>query len=73
MLYGPLYKDVSHELLGDGIMSAIVSVHIQNIEAPVGVPRTVLTLNGKWLQYKKFYRLKIASSRCYVTNSVLRS
>lgn len=55
MLYGPVYKDVAHEIFGDGIMSAIdMSVDIQKIEDPVGVPRMVVTLNGKWLQYKKY-------------------
>jgi cyanate lyase len=55
MLYGPAFKDVAHELFGDGIMSAIdMSVDISRVEDPPGVPRMVLTLNGKWLQYKKF-------------------
>lgn len=55
MLYGPAFKDVAHELFGDGIMSAIdMSVDIQKVEDPPGVPRMTLTLNGKWLQYKKF-------------------
>ena len=55
MLYGPVFKDVAHEMFGDGIMSAIdMSVDIQKVEDPPGVPRMVLTLNGKWLQYKKF-------------------
>jgi len=55
MLYGPAFKDVAHELFGDGIMSAIdMSVDIRRVEDPPGVPRMVLTLNGKWLQYKKF-------------------
>src|SRR5262245_47308779 len=55
MLYGPVFKDVAHELFGDGIMSAIdMSVDIQKVEDPAGVARMVLTLNGKWLQYKKF-------------------
>ena len=55
MLYGPVFKDVAHELFGDGIMSAIdMSVDIAKVEEPAGVPRMVLTLNGKWLQYKKF-------------------
>jgi cyanate lyase len=55
MLYGPAFKDVAHELFGDGIMSAIdMSVDIQRVEEPPGVPRKVLTLNGKWLSYKKF-------------------
>jgi hypothetical protein len=51
----PAFKDVAHELFGDGIMSAIdMSVDIEKVEDPPGVPRMVLTLNGKWLQYKKF-------------------
>src|SRR3954463_11226123 len=55
LLYGPVFKDVAHELFGDGIMSAIdMSVDIKKVEDPAGVPRMVLTLNGKWLQYKKF-------------------
>jgi cyanate lyase len=55
MLYGPVFKDVAHELFGDGIMSAIdMSVDIQKVEDPAGVARMVITLNGKWLQYKKF-------------------
>jgi cyanate lyase len=55
MLYGPVFKDVAHEIFGDGIMSAIdMSVDIKKVEDPPGVPRMVLNLNGKWLQYKKF-------------------
>ncbi len=55
MLYGPVFKDVAHELFGDGIMSAIdMAIDIQKVEEPAGVPRMVITLNGKWLQYKKF-------------------
>jgi cyanate lyase len=55
LLYAPAFKDVAHELFGDGIMSAIdMAVDIRKVEDPPGVPRMVLTLNGKWLQYKKF-------------------
>jgi cyanate lyase len=55
MLYGPVFKDVAHELFGDGIMSAIdMSVDIEKVADPAGVPRMVLSMNGKWLQYKKF-------------------
>ena len=55
LLYGPVFKDVAHELFGDGIMSAIdMSVEINKVEEPTGVPRMELTFNGKWLQYKKF-------------------
>ncbi len=55
MLYGPVFKDVAHEVFGDGIMSAIdMSVDIGETKDPSGAARMVLTLNGKWLQYKKF-------------------
>ncbi len=55
MLYGPAFKDVAHELFGDGIMSAIdMSLEIEKTESPPGIPRLLLTLNGKWLEYKKF-------------------
>src|SRR5947208_8009868 len=55
LLYGPAFKDVAHELFGDGIMSAIdMSVEIKKVEDPPGVPRMALSFNGKWLQYKKF-------------------
>jgi cyanate lyase len=55
LLYGPVFKEVAHELFGDGIMSAIdMSVEIAKVEDPAGIPRMQLTLNGKWLQYKKF-------------------
>ena len=55
MLYGPVFKDVAHEMFGDGIMSAIdMSVDIRRIEDPAGVPRMAITFNGKWLTYKKF-------------------
>jgi len=55
MLYGPVFKDVAHEIFGDGIMSAIdMSVDIRKLEDPAGVPRMAITLNGKWLTYRKF-------------------
>jgi cyanate lyase len=55
LLYGPVFKDVAHELFGDGIMSAIdMSVDINKVEVPAGEARMELTLKGKWLQYKKF-------------------
>jgi len=55
LLYGPVFKDVAHELFGDGIMSAIdMAVNIRKVEDPPGVPRMLLSLDGKWLKYKKF-------------------
>src|SRR5262249_21396257 len=54
MLYGPVFKDVAHELFGDGIMSAIdMSVDIKKVEE-AGAKRMALTLDGKWLEYRKF-------------------
>ena len=36
-------------------MSAIdMAVDIRKVEDPPGVPRMILTLNGKWMQYRKF-------------------
>src|SRR5271163_2534036 len=47
LLYGPAFKDVAHELFGDGIMSAIdMSIDIHKEEDAHGAPRMVLTLNG---------------------------
>jgi cyanate lyase len=55
MLYGPALKDVAHELFGDGIMSAIdLTVEIRKVEDASGAERMTLTLDGKWLRYKKF-------------------
>jgi len=55
MLYGPCLQGCGHELFGDGIMSAIdIVVDIKKIEDPPRRAADVLTLNGKWLQYKKF-------------------
>ena len=55
MLYGPVFKDVAHEIFGDGIMSAIdMAVDIREEPGPGGTRRMALTLNGKWLEYKKF-------------------
>ena len=54
LLYGPVLKDIAHELFGDGIMSAIdMTVDLKKVEED-GVERMVLTLNGKWLRYRKF-------------------
>jgi cyanate lyase len=54
MLYGPALKDVAHELFGDGIMSAIdMSIMLEKTQEE-GNDRMVLTLNGKWLRYRKY-------------------
>ncbi|HAK89757.1 MAG TPA: cyanase [Nitrospiraceae bacterium] len=53
-VYGPSIKELIHETFGDGIMSAIdFSMDIQRVEDPKG-DRVLVTLNGKFLPYKKF-------------------
>lgn len=53
-VYGPSIKEVIHEKLGDGIMSAIdFTMHIDKEENPKG-DRVVITMNGKFLPYKKW-------------------
>ena len=55
LLYGPVFKDVAHEIFGDGIMSAIdMSVALEEVEDSAGVQRMRLEFAGKWLKYKKF-------------------
>ena len=53
-VYGTTIKELIHEGFGDGIMSAIdFEMDIQKLEDPKG-DRVVVTLNGKFLPYKKF-------------------
>ena len=53
-VYGYPLKDVIQEKFGDGIMSAIdFSMHIEKEQNPAG-DRVVLTMNGKFLPYKKW-------------------
>jgi cyanate lyase len=53
-VYGTTIKAIIHEMFGDGIMSAIdFEMDIQKKEDPKG-DRVVVTLNGKFLPYKKF-------------------
>lgn len=53
-VYGPGIKAIIHEKFGDGIMSAIdFDIDIQKEANPKG-DRIVLTMNGKYLQYKKW-------------------
>lgn len=53
-VYGPTFKAIIHEMFGDGIMSAIdFEMDIQKKEDPKG-DRVVVTLNGKFLPYKKW-------------------
>jgi len=54
MLYGPVWKDVAHEIFGDGIISAIDCwFDLKRVEEK-GIARAEFTFNGKWLVYRKF-------------------
>ena len=54
LLYGPVIKDVAHEMFGDGIMSMIdVKIDVGKTQEN-GVDRMLLTFNGKWLKYSKW-------------------
>mgnify|MGYP000850286794 CR=1 FL=1 len=53
-VYGTTFKEIIHEMFGDGIMSAIdFKVEIAKEEDPKG-DRVVITYNGKFLPYKKW-------------------
>jgi cyanate lyase len=53
-VYGTTLKAIIHEMFGDGIMSAIdFTLDIQKQEDPKG-DRVVVTMNGKFLPYKKW-------------------
>ena len=55
MLYGPVWKDVCHELFGDGIISAIdCFFDIEKVIDKEGVPRAKYIFQGKWLKYTKY-------------------
>ncbi|WOO40233.1 cyanase [Rubellicoccus peritrichatus] len=53
-VYGGSMKEIIHEKFGDGIMSAIdFKLDIDKEEDPKG-DRVVVTMNGKFLPYKKW-------------------
>lgn len=53
-VYGPTLKEVIQEKMGDGIMSAIdFTLNVDKVEDPKG-DRVVVTMNGKFLPYKKW-------------------
>ena len=53
-VYGTTIKAIIHEMFGDGIMSAIdFTMDVQKQEDPKG-DRVVVTMNGKFLPYKKW-------------------
>ena len=52
--YGTTLKAIIHEMFGDGIMSAIdFELDVRKKEDPKG-DRVVVTMNGKFLPYKKW-------------------
>ncbi|MCP1136197.1 cyanase [Paenibacillus polysaccharolyticus] len=54
MVYGPTIKELIQEKFGEGIMSAIdFELDLQRIEDPKG-DRVFITLNGKFLPYRKW-------------------
>jgi cyanate lyase len=53
-VYGTTLKAIIHEMFGDGILSAIdFEMDIQKVPDPKG-DRVVVTMNGKFLPYKKW-------------------
>lgn len=53
-VYGPTLKELIHEKLGDGIMSAIdFTMDVEKVADPKG-DRVKVTMNGKFLGYKKW-------------------
>jgi cyanate lyase len=53
-VYGTTLKAIIHEMFGDGIMSALdFTMDVQKQEDPKG-DRVVVTMNGKFLPYKKW-------------------
>lgn len=55
LLYGPVWKDVCHEMFGDGIISAIdCFFDIQKVIDEQGVARAKFIFQGKWLVYRKY-------------------
>lgn len=53
-VYGSSVKEVVHEKFGDGIMSAIdFTLDVDKVEDPKG-DRVKITMNGKFLPYKKW-------------------
>jgi len=53
-VYGLPLKDVIQEKFGDGIMSAIDFTLTVDKETPAAGDRVVVTMNGKFLPYKKW-------------------
>jgi cyanate lyase len=54
-VYGDALREMANEMFGDGIMSAIdFTIDMERVTGSQGEARCKITLNGKWLEYKKF-------------------
>jgi cyanate lyase len=54
-VYGDALREMANEMFGDGIMSAIdFTIDMERVTGSQGEARCKITLNGKWLEYKRF-------------------
>ncbi|MBI3604258.1 MAG: cyanase [Nitrospirae bacterium] len=54
-VYGDSMREMANEMFGDGIMSAIdFTIDMDRVVGSHGEARCKITLNGKWLEYKRF-------------------
>ncbi|MBM4124126.1 MAG: cyanase [Nitrospira sp.] len=54
-VYGDALREMANEMFGDGIMSAIdFTIDMDRTVGNHGEARCKITLNGKWLEYKRF-------------------
>jgi cyanate lyase len=54
-VYGDALREMANEMFGDGIMSAIdFTIDMEKVTGTQGEARCKITLNGKWLEYKRF-------------------
>ena len=54
-VYGDALREMANETFGDGIMSAIdFTIDMEKVTGDHGEARCKITLNGKWLEYKRF-------------------
>jgi cyanate lyase len=54
-VYGDALREMANEMFGDGIMSAIdFTIDMEKVKGEHGEDRCRITLNGKWLEYKRF-------------------
>ena len=54
-VYGDALREMANEMFGDGIMSAIdFTIDMEKVTGDHGEARCKITMNGKWLEYKRF-------------------